>query len=130
MLGIDEIFEMLSWDSDEETQLKGIEEAKKVKNLSVFLQPCNEKYSKNIWDNCAKVLASHSDEELSFYFTDLLKWLQDMNWPGAFIIYNRLKAMPATNDIKAEFDFCLKIAKQSGDEVWEKVLQTLKTTLQ
>ena len=39
MHSIDRIFEMLYRDNDEETQRLGIEEAKKIKYLSVLIQP-------------------------------------------------------------------------------------------
>lgn len=109
---------MLSWNNDEKIQAQGINEAKKIKNLSVLIQPIE---SKSIWENCAKVLASKKDEELNIYLIDLLKWLQDMNWPGANIIYNRLKHIPI-NQIEMAYKFCLCLAKQTEDIVWERVL--------
>lgn len=87
-IGIDQIFRMLSWNNDRQTQEQGIHEAKKIKNLSVLIQPIE---SKSIWENCANVLASKSDDELEIYFMDLFRWIQDMNWPGAEIIYDRLE---------------------------------------
>ena len=85
---IDDIFDMLSWENTNEVQTQGISEAKKIKHISVLFRP---KESKSIWENCAIVLASKSDDELSKYIVDLFEWLQDMNWPGADIIYDRLK---------------------------------------
>lgn len=117
-MGIDQIFEMLSWDNEEKIQAKGIEEAKKIKHLSVLIQPIE---SKAIWENCAKVLASKNDQELAGYLIDLFEWLQDMNWPGAEIIYERLKMMPKEN-IKTCYDICLSIAERTEDLVWKKVL--------
>lgn len=117
-MGIDQIFEMLSWDNEEKIQAKGIEEAKKIKHLSVLIQPIE---SKAIWENCAKVLASKSDKELAGYLIDLFEWLQDMNWPGAEIIYERLKMMPKEN-IKTCYDICIAKAEITGDSVWKSVL--------
>ena len=51
-MGIDRIFEMLSWSNNEEIQELGIAEAKKIKNLSVLIKPIE---SKSIWENCARV---------------------------------------------------------------------------
>ena len=62
-LGINELFEMLNWNNDEKIQKRGIEEGKKVKHISAFFQTGD----KNIWENCAKIIASHSDEELKIY---------------------------------------------------------------
>ena len=95
-----------------------IEEAKKIKNLSVLFQPIE---SKSIWENCAKVLASKDDEKLSFYLLDLFKWLQDLNWPGADIIYERLLKMPKQH-IETAHRISLSIAENSKDMVWEKAL--------
>lgn len=116
--GIDQIFEMLSWNNEEKIQEQGIEEAKKIKHLSVLIQPME---SKSIWENCAKVLASKSDQELESYLIPLFEWLQDMNWPGADVIYKRLKMIPKRN-IKTYFDICLSKAESTGDSVWKKVL--------
>ncbi len=91
MANINQVFRMLSWDSDEETQQEGIQEAQKIEYLSVLFQPIE---SKSVWENCAKVLASKSDDDLEIYIFHMFMWLQDMNWPGAEIIYNRLLVMP------------------------------------
>jgi len=88
-IGINELFEMLKWESDESEQEKGIEEGKKVKYMSIFLQ----NGPKGIWENCARIIASKTDEELKPYLTRLFQWLEDPNWPGSEIIYNRLQSM-------------------------------------
>ena len=87
MYSIDRIFEMLYRDNDEETQRLGIEEAKKIKYLSVLIQPIE---SESIWKNCAKVLADKSDAELSPYLPRLLEWIKLLCLPGAQLIYDRL----------------------------------------
>ena len=87
MHSIDRIFEMLYRDNDEETQRLGIEEAKKIKYLSVFIQPVE---SESIWENCAKVLADKCDAELSPYLPRLLEWIKLLCLPGAQLIYDRL----------------------------------------
>ena len=58
---IDTIFKMLSWNSSEKEQLRGIDEAKKIEYLSVLFQPIEDK---SVWENCAKVISSKSDNEL------------------------------------------------------------------
>lgn len=92
MANMNQVFHMLSWDRDEKTQQEGMREAQKIEYLSVLFQPIE---SKSVWENCAKVLAGKRDEELELYLFDMFRWLQDMNWPGAEIIYDRLLAMPA-----------------------------------
>ena len=87
--GIDEILSMLSWDRPKEEQVKGIVLAKDVKCINAFLQP-GPPYGKPVWDNCAIVLSKKSNEELEPYIYFLMLWLQDINWPGSIIIYQRL----------------------------------------
>ena len=91
MVNIDYIMSLIDWKKSEKDQLKGIEMARDIRNINVFLQPCNKGYDKNVWDNCAKILSERNDEELLPYLIDLFRWLQDLNWPGAFCILNRLR---------------------------------------
>lgn len=121
-IDIDTIFEMLSWNSDETTQIEGIKEAKKIKHLSVLIMPIE---SKSVWENCAKVLISKSDNELIPYLYKLFKWLQDMNWPGAYLIYDRLKLMPMQITEKA-YQFCFETAKKTNDIPWMESLNDFK----
>ena len=89
MCNIDEIMEMLDWNKSDEIQQKGIELAKNIKHIASFVLPCES--GKSVLENCAKILADKSDERLRPYLLQLLDWLQDMNWPGAEIILERLK---------------------------------------
>ena len=119
-LCIDEIFEMISVLNDKETQFRGIEEGKKVKHLSIFFQPIDVG-GIYLWENCAKIITSKSDDELEQYIIPMFEWLKDMNWPGAEIIYERLKSMPF-EFVKIDYDICLQMSEQSRDEVWNRVL--------
>ena len=48
---IDTIFKMLSWNSSEKEQLRGIDEAKKIEYLSVLFQPIEDKsVSESFWE--------------------------------------------------------------------------------
>lgn len=86
MTEIDAIMGMLDWNNSAEEQAAGLAQAAQVENFQVFLQPCTEHYNKNVWDNCAKALAMRSDAELDACLENLLAWLRDMNWPGAFLV--------------------------------------------
>ncbi len=90
MYSIDEIMDMLDWNNPEEIQAKGRKLAKHIRCINVFLQPGHEGHKKNVWDNCALILSERSDEELKPYMPELCRWLLDMNWPGAFCIWDRL----------------------------------------
>lgn len=132
-LNIDEIYDLFTWDasySDEEYNARvelGIAEARKLKNIYPFIQPiiAGDKSSKSVWEPCAKVVALKSDEELDNYLDLLLDWLQDMNWPGADVIFERLSKIP-TAKIERQIDFCIHRAKREDDEIWLDTLEALK----
>ena len=117
---IDELFEMISWNSTEEIQQVGIAEAKKYKYLSVFMRPIE---SKSVWENCAKIISSKTDSELERYLPELFQWLQDMNWPGADIIYTRLKSM-SHDKIQLAYSLSVIKAQKLEDRVWLEVLKS------
>ena len=125
MLDIDYIMDLLDWNNSKEDQERGVKLAESVKCINVFLQPNSYRYGKNVWDNCAKILSARPDEELSPYLTELLKWLRDMNWPGAFCILERLKRMVDDRMFSYSYTACLKCAKALEDETWEFNLQMI-----
>ena len=85
------IMEMLNQNSAETVQKRGRALAGKMQELHMLIQP--EGYgNKAVWENCALVLVRKSDEELRPYLPELLRWLQDINWPGALTILDRLRA--------------------------------------
>ena len=131
-LTIDDIYELFSWetaDSDEEWAVRvetGIAEARKLKNIFPFIQPTVAgRNNKSVWEPCAKVIVLKSDEDLEDYLYELLEWLQDMNWPGADIIFNRLSQISA-DIIQSYIDFSIFRAKRAGDECWLNVLEALR----
>ena len=126
MVNIDYIMDLLDWNNSEEQQAKGIALAREVKSINVFLQPTDKYHNKNVWENCAAILAERSDEELSYYLIELLKWLQDMNWPGAFCISDRMKQYRDESSLQSAFFYCTKQAKLSNDETWERNLCEIK----
>ena len=87
---IDRIMYLISWDRSESEQQEGLSMARKVSCLKAFCQPGCRDYSKDVWENCAVILCERSDEELEFYISDMLLWLEDLNWPGASQIQERL----------------------------------------
>ena len=126
MIDIDYIMDLMDWNRSENDQAKGLELAKNVHNFNVFLQPCNEKYNKNVWDNCAKVLSQKTDKELMPYLTRLLEWLQDLNWPGALIILDRLNHYRYSVAFNPSYAECMKRAVLLEDEIWEENLKLIK----
>jgi hypothetical protein len=109
---------MLDWNNSEETQQKGIELAKTVQDLNVFLQPLSPSFNKNVWNNCAKILYGKSDYELEPYLVPLLEWLQDLNWPGALLIVKRLSYYGNRLSLATAKEKCLIRAKAEKDSEW------------
>lgn len=118
-IGIDELFEMLDCNNDEETQKIGIEEGMKVKNWLIFVRPIE---NKNIWENCAKIIIQNSDEQTVIY--TMLDWLQNSKWSGYNIIYKKIKSMPL-NLIKNAYVYKIKEAKKQNNQLWLKNLSNL-----
>ena len=131
-LTIDDIYDLFTWDnsySDEEYNARverGIAEARKLRNIYPFIQPIVAgKNSKSVWEPCAKVIALKSDAELEDYLYLLLEWLQDMNWPGAEIIFDRLSQMPCAK-IRNYVEYSMNRAKRDNDKSWLDTLEALK----
>ena len=63
-----------------------------------------------------------SDEELKPYLYLLFEWLQDLNWPGAYVIFERLLKMPYAL-LESELNYCKKRAEKENDELWLMALE-------
>lgn len=125
MIGITEILDMIDWSMPAETQSKGISLASKFENIVPFIQPLTPKHNKNVWENCAAIISQKSDEEIKPYLVELLEWLQDMNWPGAFCILDRLCKYSDNNTILEAINTCIEKAKENGDDIWNSNLHLL-----
>ena len=125
MYNIDEIMDMLDCNNSMETQEKGIELAKNVKCINVFILPEHLECSKNVWENCAKILANRTDKELQPYLIDILLWIEDMNWPGAIIIDDRLKKFHDMKMLSFAIKECVKRASETDNHIWLENLSEL-----
>lgn len=126
LVDITEIMNMLDWNMPAEIQSKGISLARNVETIIPFIQPLTPEHNKNVWGNCAVIIAEKNDEKLKNNLVELLEWLQDMNWPGAFCILNRLKNYSDKSSILSAINICLKRAKACNDDVWENNLLMLQ----
>ena len=126
-MDINQIFNMIDdkyiANNDLKTQELGIEEGKKVKNMSVFFQP---KENNGVWENCAKIIASHTDKELERYLPLALEWFQDANWPGYVTIRDRLRKMNC-DFIYNAYSSAISEAYRSQDWIWVYWLTELLT---
>lgn len=71
-----------------------------------------------------KNITKKSESELKPYLFELLSWLQDINWPGAFVIFERLKTFSA-HSIISEYSYSVKRAIKLEDEEWLNYLAGL-----
>lgn len=113
---IDEIMDMLDWNQSEEIQQKGIELASGIKYLNTFLLPMRP--GKRVWENCAIILAAKSDEVLGPYLSLLLEWMEDLNWPGALIILERLKVFSEVENLAFSVKEKVRIASATDNRSW------------
>ena len=127
---MNDILKMLDWNNDIEIQREGREKAKQIECLSAFMQPMDKGYNKNVWENCALVLSEKEDDLLWPYLSRLLDWIQDLNWPGAIIIFERLKKYQKYEYLVEEIQDSIKIAKALNDEIWLENLSKLLCSFQ
>ena len=125
MVDITEIMDMLDWHMSSEIQLEGISLARNIETIIPFIQPLTPKHNKNVWGNCVVIISERSDEEIKPHLPEVLEWLQDMNWPGAFCILDRLQKYEDINSLNKSLMICLRKAKMLNDETWECNLNML-----
>ena len=60
-------------------------------NLMRYVQPTNFKKS---WYNCARQIVGKGYPKNKEVIPYMFKWLQDLNWPGATVIFKYLPQLP------------------------------------
>ena len=109
---------MLDWHQSLEIQRQGRQYASQHQSLVCFFRPNNAEFSKNIWENCARVICEKPTSVLNNYLDNMLEWLQDMNWPGADIIMNRLICYEDVEHLLIALRRCINAAYEADDEIW------------
>lgn len=104
MTDIDRIMYLIDWKRSPAEQQEGISLAREVVCINAFFQPISSEYSKSVWDNCAAIICERSDKELLPYITDMLLWIEDLNWPGAEQIQQRLIAFQDISRLASVLD--------------------------
>lgn len=115
MQDINKIYNMLNWENPSEIQLEGIRLAKRISDLSLLIQP---PAVPSVWEHCANILFEKSDVELEPYLDSLLEWLQDLNWPGALVVLERLKRFNVCEIFVFSLNECAKRAEACNDQFW------------
>ena len=127
MLHISKIYKLLNWNSSPEDQKKGIRSAYRLENISLLILPLSEDAGKPVWENCARVLSELPDDRLAGHVSELLEWLQDINWPGAFLICDRLKNFRGKELIAAVENAVAEALEMPGEDglIWLDYLSEL-----
>ncbi len=128
MADIDYIMDLLDWNRTEEEQAEGLRLARQVKAFNVFLQPCDDKNNKNVWDNCALIISEKEDLELFSYLFELFMWIQDLNWPGALCIVDRLQKYGKMISYDRQWREAYTCAKALKNNVWMENLKMVRHT--
>lgn len=129
VVDIDIIMKMLDWNMPLEIQRDGIALASNIDTVTPFIQPLTLEHNKNVWENCALIITEKTDEKLRPYLVHLLEWIQDMNWPGASCVLNRLEVYADKDSLESAVCICIEKAKKCNDEVWMCNLNSLLITL-
>lgn len=87
MEDLKELYEMLYQEAAMQTQIPMVRE---IKDLSVFIMPPAQPF---VWEKCAYILSEKTDQELEPYLEGMVEWIQDLNWPGALTVAERLQIM-------------------------------------
>lgn len=123
------IYDMLNRKNTPEVRSQGIRLAEKIDNLAFLIQP---PACPSVWECCAEILARKPDVVLEPYLGDLLKWLQDLNWPGAVVILDRLKTFSGEklkNPFVCSFNYAVN-SNSEEDQMWISYLALLLDNVQ
>lgn len=123
-ININTIFELFDCTRPEAEQQRGLDLSRHEKCLSVFIRP-GYPYGEKIWENCAKAIALRTDQELYYNKFFLLEWLQDLSWPGALSIWDRLINYKAKGSVLQGIRLSLREARLLGEKAWEENLLKL-----
>lgn len=128
MADIDYILDLMDWNRTEEEQAEGLRLARQVKAFNVLLQPCDKKNNKNVWDNCALIISEKEDLELFPYLFELFMWIQDLNWPGALCVVDRLQNFGKMISYDRQWQEAYTCAKALKNKVWMENLKMVQHT--
>ena len=117
---IKNMYGRLDWNGTEEEQKEVIEEILSFPNFdySLLILPGCAKFC---WENCAKVLSKLDDKTLEPYLSQICVWFQDMNWPGAIIMLDRLEQIEP-KILKPYIEKAYKEAEHDEDDMWKYYL--------
>lgn len=91
---LEELLDGLSWYQPQEIQDDAIKSLLNIddRNLKSLAQPGD----KSCWENAAIVLEKIGFPRIKPIIPDLMRWLQDINWPGALRVFEIIKNIEVT----------------------------------
>lgn len=82
-------------------------------NPQILLQPMGKEH----WENAAKILKDMDYKKIIHLSPYLFEWIQDLNWPGAYIIIEMLSSFPK-EQLVPYLEDAVRIALKTNDEQW------------
>lgn len=83
-------------------------------DLKRYIQPIGYKLS---WQNCAKIIIGKGYPKNKDVISDMFKWLQDLNWPGAQLFFEYIPKLPQ-DVFWTHFKNSLNEAEKNSDYDW------------
>lgn len=112
-------------------KLSKIEQQEKIKKIAENKNYNNQYFAnpfdfmhKDYWEYAAKVIIKRGYLEVENVIPELFVWLQDINWPGSYDIFQFLCSIPKDAILKY-FEDTVKEAIRLSDEIWLFQLQRL-----
>ena len=95
--------------------------------MDSFIIYKQDKFRKNILENCAKIICNRADGELKDYIFHLFYYLKDLTIPGALLILGKLNRMKVTyNSLYSQAkEIILRDAKVLNDKKWIENIKKL-----
>ena len=72
------------------------------------------------------IISEKSDEELHTYLYKMFDWILDLNWPGAYCIFERLKRYNDNDWFNYALNDSIKNATLLSEDIWLDTLIELK----
>ena len=87
------VIDSLDVNAPEDIRTETMEQIIKDKNfdLTGLMRPPNKE---NCWQFCALTIREINNERLYKHTYEMLEWLQDITWPGAIVIMEKLVTFP------------------------------------
>lgn len=122
MVKYNELINDLNWNMPEETQRKAIENLIDIdeENIHLLVLPGD----KSMWENAAIVLKEIGYPKIKPIISELFNWLQDMNWPGAWTVFEILKTIDKLI-LTPHIEVTLRKAASEEDNMWITAIKDL-----